>query len=101
MLGASLPLATDFKVRGVDKDLSSVIKMISHRDLAMSQEHYWDLRREADKERLIQQARMPGTRTTRLHGRVLSWLGRQMVAWGQSLQMRYGTTATLITRQNS
>jgi hypothetical protein len=75
--------------------------MIGYRDLLMSQEHYQELRREADQERLIRQARAASARVIRLHGRALSWLGGQLVTWGQSLQVRYGATATLITRHNS
>jgi hypothetical protein len=75
--------------------------MISHRDLIMAQEHYWDLRREADKERLIRRARPAKESANRLHGRALSWLGGQLIAWGHGLQARYGKPATLISNHTS
>jgi len=75
--------------------------MIGYRDLLMSQEHYQELRREAENERLIRQARTAGAHGMRLHGRALSWLGGRMVVWGQGLQTRYSTTAALITHHNS
>lgn len=75
--------------------------MISHRDLVMAQEHYWDLRREADKERLIRRVRPAKESGNRLHRRVLSWLGGQLIMWGHGLQARYGKSATLISNHTS
>jgi hypothetical protein len=75
--------------------------MISHRDLVMAQEHYWDLRREADKERLIRQARRAKESGNGLHRCALSWLGGQLIVWGHSLQARYGKPATLISNHTS
>ena len=75
--------------------------MVGYRDLLMSQEHYLELRREAEQERLIRQARAAGAHVTHLHKRALNWLGGRLVVLGQSLQARYGTTATLITHHNS
>ena len=63
--------------------------MIGYRDLLISQEHYLELRREAEQERLIRQARAASAQVIRLHERALSWLGGQLVTWGQSLQVHY------------
>jgi hypothetical protein len=66
--------------------------MTSYPQLWMAQEHYWDLRREAELERLIRQA--GPTQTAAWHGRALAWLGGRLIAWGSGLQMRYSTPAT-------
>ena len=75
--------------------------MISHQDLIMAQEHYWDLRHEADKERLIRQVRRANGSGNRVHRRALSWLGGQLVVWGHGLQARYDKPATLISNHTS
>jgi hypothetical protein len=36
-----------------------------------------------------------------LHGRALSWLGGQLIAWGHGLQARYGKPGTLISNHTS
>ncbi len=49
-------------------------------------EHYKDLLRELDRERLALAGRDPNRR---LFCRMLSWLGQCLVAWGQWLQQRF------------
>jgi hypothetical protein len=75
--------------------------MISQQELVMAQEHYWDLRHEADKERLIRQVRLANESDNRVYRRALSWLGGQLIAWGHGLQARYGKPATLISNHTS
>ena len=63
--------------------------MLSYKDFLVRQERYRDLRREADRERLIRAVglRRPGTR---LPWKVTDWVGAQMVRWGWKLQC-YGS----------
>jgi hypothetical protein len=60
-------------------------------DFDVQQVHYEDLRRRADRDRLVALALTDHQPQTRLHCRVLSWLGRRMIAWGTDLQKRYST----------
>jgi hypothetical protein len=55
------------------------------------QEHYQELLLEAERHRLIRQA-LAGREKwdSSIHCRALTWLGGQLVAWGCSLQARYG-----------
>lgn len=66
--------------------------MLSYKDLMMHQERYQELQHEAETERLLQRASSQSA-----HHQALSWLGGQLVAWGHSLQRRYGTPARLIS----
>lgn len=75
--------------------------MLSYQDLMMHQAHYQELRREAEKERLLQQAPAKSLRANRVCCRALSRLGGQLIAWGHKLQARYGTTTTLISNHKS
>jgi len=58
-------------------------------DCDMHRVHFEDLRRAADQARLVALARAARPPQARLHGRVLCWLGRRMIAWGTNLQKRY------------
>jgi hypothetical protein len=65
--------------------------MLSYNDILMtSQEHSKELMRQAEEERLLRQLRANRNQGNRLPGRVLIWLGRRLVAWGQGLQEHYG-----------
>ena len=60
-------------------------------DFDVQQARYDDFLREAEKDRLIALALAYRQPQPRLHCRVLSWLGRRMIAWGTNLQKRYST----------
>ena len=53
------------------------------------QERLKDLRREADKELIINEMRAGRRHPWR---RALAWLGRRLEGWGEHLQERYGAT---------
>jgi hypothetical protein len=50
-----------------------------------------DMLREVQRERLARLALAGRERHDRFFGWALSWLGHRLIAWGQSLQGRYGT----------
>ena len=52
-------------------------------------EHYKDLLREAEKARLVREARAGRERQRGVFLRVMIWLGHCLVAWGQWLQKRF------------
>ena len=60
--------------------------MLSYTDFLAYQEHYKDLLREVEHERLIRAAglRQPGN--WKLPRKVAGWIGDQMVSWGHKLQ---------------
>jgi hypothetical protein len=60
--------------------------------LLVWKEQYQDRQREAERERLIRIARrqVPGPRRLKPHRTVASWMGQQLVRWGQKLQ-NYGS----------
>ncbi|TEU13715.1 MAG: hypothetical protein E3J21_17900 [Anaerolineales bacterium] len=64
--------------------------MVSYTDFLVGQEHYKELLREAERERLIRAAELRQLGNWRLHQKVADWIGAQMVSWGRKLQ-RYGT----------
>ena len=64
--------------------------MLSDTDLLARQEHYKELLREAEHERLIRAAELRQLGNWRLHQKVADWIGEQMVSWGHKLQ-DYGT----------
>lgn len=49
-----------------------------------------ELLRQAENERLIRQVMAGHGKSDSFHCRALTWLGRQLVAWGWRLQERYG-----------
>lgn len=49
-----------------------------------------DLLREAEKARLVMQVRAGQERRHHFRHRALTWLGRQLMAWGRRLQERHG-----------
>lgn len=65
--------------------------MLSWKDVWVQQERYKDALREAEKERLMQQALARFAIGRRFYCRALTWLGDQMVFWGYRLRERYGT----------
>jgi len=65
--------------------------MLSETDLLVQREHYKDLLRDAEHDRLVRQAHMQDHGRDKLHVRTLDWLGRQLVLWGMSLQRNYGS----------
>ena len=67
--------------------------MFSWNDVLAQQERYADLRREAERERLVRQALNGRERLARPYRHVLAWLGQRLVAWGWRLQIRYGARA--------
>jgi hypothetical protein len=56
-------------------------------DFSARQEHYKDLLREAEHNRLIQIARPQQNGNQRMQGKVAGWIGDQMVKWGSKLQL--------------
>jgi len=73
--------------------------MLGYQHLWMAQEHARELWREAEIERMIRQVGPP--RAAALHGRALAWLGGQLIAWGQILQLRYSPPAALMSNHSS
>jgi hypothetical protein len=65
--------------------------MLSWSDILAQQERYRDLRREADRYRLVRLALEASPRRRHFHCRAMGWLGRLLVGWGWRLQERYGT----------
>jgi hypothetical protein len=75
--------------------------MFSWTAVLAAQERCQDMRREADRYRLVRQA-LAGRRTPYpFHYRAMNWLGRWLVAWGYRLQERYGATGTGPTLQTA
>ena len=67
--------------------------MLGYQELLMQQEHAKELLYQAEKERFIRQV-LAGAHRNRLHRRALIWLGSHLVAWGHSLEQRYGAAAS-------
>ena len=68
--------------------------MIDSRMNAVYQERIKDRLRQVDKERLLRKGLQQPRRESRTYQRrILSRLGAWMVAWGCSLQVRYGVAA--------
>ncbi len=61
--------------------------------MIMQQERYQDLLREAQKGRLIREARRAHAPRLPWHCQALAHLGKQMVAWGMVLQTRFDAPA--------
>ena len=68
--------------------------MLSYLDFLVRQEHYKDLLREAQRERLIRTAGLRHSGNWKLHRKVADWVGTYMVRWGCKLQL-YGTVPSL------
>ena len=66
---------------------------LSGRDFLVYREHYKDLLREAERNRLIRQVLAGRESCDRFHCRALTWLGCRLVAWGWRLQERYSAAA--------
>jgi hypothetical protein len=71
-------------------------QMFSWNDVLAQQERYVDLRREAERERLVQHALTGSEKRTRSYRQVLAWLGQRLVTWGWRLQARYGACAVAV-----
>ena len=63
---------------------------LSERDSLFNREYCKDLLREAEKARLVRQARAGQERRNHLYCWALTWLGHRLVVWGRRLQERYG-----------
>ena len=59
-------------------------------DFSVLERRQAELRKEAEIERLVRQARSEGTRTLGLPRRGAFWLGVRLVQWGQNLE-RFGS----------
>ena len=65
--------------------------MIDSRTIVVYQERMKDRLRQVDKERLLRTALQQPQRESRTYQRkILTRLGHCMMAWGCSLQVRYG-----------
>ena len=64
--------------------------MLGHKELLMQRLYYEESLRQAEKERLLRRILAERRSGDRRHRRALGWLGSRLVAWGQSLQERYG-----------
>ena len=67
--------------------------MINWLGLVERQERYKDFIREAERDRLVQQALAGRERRDNFYRRALAWLGCRLVEWGKSLQRRYGNAS--------
>lgn len=67
--------------------------MINWIDVLANQERYEDMRREAQRERLVRQARPAPQKRGPVHGPARIWLGRRLVTWGSRLQESYGAAS--------
>ena len=72
--------------------------MFSWNDVLARREHYLDLRREMERERLVRQvmAGRPRSWLARSYRQALAWLGQRLVAWGWRLQARYDPRAVVV-----
>ena len=61
-------------------------------DWYLQQERYADLVREAERERLAQQARPNSQGSPGRAGQAMVWLGSRLVAWGWRLQAAGAST---------
>ncbi len=62
-------------------------------EVIVQQERRQDFLREAEQHRLVRQALRGREMRDHIHCQILTWLGRHLVAWGCSLQTRYGVPA--------
>jgi hypothetical protein len=67
--------------------------MVNWLGLMEQQERYKDFLREAEHERLVQQALAGREKRDRFYRSALAWLGCRLVEWGKSLQRRYGNAS--------
>lgn len=66
--------------------------MLNDKDVLMTQEHFKDLLRQAERDRLVHQALAQNraqNRRTSMRRRAIAWVGSHFVAWGCYLQRRY------------
>ena len=66
--------------------------MLNWLDIAMQQERHQDLVREAQRDRLVRQAQQSQEPGHPFYHRAFIWLGKRLVTWGLSLQVRFGST---------
>jgi hypothetical protein len=70
--------------------------MLNWYDIVVQREHCQDLLQEAQRERLVKLAQQSREPAHSFYCRAFTWLGRRLVRWGLSLQVRFGPTpATL------
>ena len=67
--------------------------MESWKDYPARQAHYLELLEEAERERRIRLVLAGKRRASPFFGRLLAWIGRRLVVWGNRLQLRYGAFA--------
>jgi hypothetical protein len=67
--------------------------MINWLGLMEPQERYKDFLREAEQDRLVQQALAGREKHVQFYRSALAWLGCRLVEWGKSLQRRYGNAS--------
>jgi hypothetical protein len=70
--------------------------MLNWYDNLIQQERYQDLQREAQRDRLVKLAQQSRELSHSFYRRAFTWLGKQLVCWGLSLQAQAGSApATL------
>ena len=57
-------------------------------------EHYNNLLREAEQERLVRRALEEHPKNQKAWCKAMGWLGSRLSAWGNQLQERYGAATT-------
>jgi hypothetical protein len=66
--------------------------MFDRREIVVRQERYQNFLLEAEQYRLARQVASGREKRHLFHGRALTWLGRHLIAWGCSLEKRYGAS---------
>ncbi len=64
--------------------------MLNWQDVAMKREQHQDLLREAQKRQFVKQAQQSREPDHSFYRRAFIWLGKRLVCWGLSLQIRFG-----------
>ena len=64
-------------------------------DIVAQRQHYHDLVREVEHDRLVRQLLARHETGARFYHRLLAWLGRVLIAAGKHLQGRYGNAAPI------
>ena len=64
--------------------------MFDWREVMVGQERRQEFLLEAEKHRLVRQVLAGHETQNGIYGRVLTWVGHRLVAWGCFLERRYG-----------
>ena len=64
--------------------------MLTWQDMELARHRINDRLRQAERDRLVQQALAGRPRKGPLYSRLLAWLGQWLINWGQRLYERYG-----------